>query len=386
MDLLDLLLPLVEFKYVIALGTVLGLLFAMAATLLTRSDYTGKAVIMPPQQGQSSASLISQLGGLASLSGVNTGALHDPNDLYIALLQSETVLDAVINRLGLETYYRISSPYYARLTLWSRSKFMSERGGLISIAVKDHDPREAALIANTYVEELHNLNDSLAITEASRRAAFFGRELAQQRDRLEQAEAALQGAEQSTGAIAPSSQTSLVIQRISELQAQISAREVQLDSLRLSSTEQNPDVIHLNSELAVLRSQLRALESGGKGHIPGDVLLTSQSVPSAQLTYNRKFRDVSYQNYLVDLIERQYEAAKLDEAKAAPLIQLVDRARPPERKSGPSRVLWTLVGGFLAFIVSCLTIIGRFLYYCIRSDRQLSTRLEPFRRALRAGF
>lgn len=385
-DLLDLLLPLVQHKYVILLGTFLGLFFAMMAALLTRSEFTGKAVIMPPQQGQSSAGLISQLGGLATLPGVGVGALHDPNDLYIALLQSESVSEAVINHLGLQSYYHVPNMYYARLILWGSSKFMSERGGLISISVKDHDPRKAALIANTYVEELHNLNSTLAITEASRRAAFFSGELAQQRDRLEQAEGALQQTEQSTGAIAPSSQTSLVIQRIAELEAQISSREVQLESLRLSSTDQNPDVVHLHSDLAVLRSQLRALESGSKDHVPGDVLLTSQSVPNAQLIYNRKFRDVTYQSYLVDLIERQYEAAKLDEAKAAPVIQSVDPARPPERKSGPPRMLWTLVGGALAFVISCLTVLGNFLFRSVKTDERLSSRLEPFRRALRAGF
>jgi tyrosine-protein kinase Etk/Wzc len=384
-NLLDLLLPLVDHKYVILLATFLGLLFAMLATLLTPAEYTGKAVIMPPQQGQSSAGLISQLGPLASLSGFGGAALHDPNDLYLALLQSEAVEDFVIDRLNLQSYYHLPS-YYARLLLSAKSKFSSERGGLISISVRDRDPKKAATIANAYVGALHSLNDTLIITEASRRADFFARELARQRSRLEDAETALQETEQATGIIAPSNQASLIIQRIAGLQSEISSLEVQLDSLRLSSTDRNPDVVHLNSQLAILRSQLRALESGGKDHVPGDVLLTSQSVPNAQLTYNRKFRDVSYQTYLVDLIERQYEAAKLDEAKAAPVIQLVDPARPPEKKSSPARTLWTLVGGALSFVVSCLVIVGAYLWECVRRDRMLVSRLEPFRRALRAGF
>ena len=230
------------------------------------------------------------------------------------------------------------------------SKFLSMRGGLLSISVKDRDPRQAAKIANAYVDQLHNMNDNLAVTEASRRALFFGHELALQKARLEDAEAAFQQTEQSTGAIAPGNQTSLVIQQIAELQGQISAREVQLQSLRLSSTDQNPDVIHLNSELAVLRAQLKALESGRKDHQPGDVMLTSQSVPAAQLNYSRKLREVSYETYLVDLIARQYEAAKLDEAKAAPVIQLVDPAHRPEWKTGPSRKLWAWWAAASAFL------------------------------------
>jgi uncharacterized protein involved in exopolysaccharide biosynthesis len=260
------------------------------------------------------------------------------------------------------------------------------RGGLLSISVKDRDPRQAARIANAYVDQLHKMNDKLAITEASRRALFFGNELALQRQRLADAEAAFQQTEQTTGAIAPGSQTSLVIGRIADLQGQISTREVQLRSLRLSSTDQNPDVIHLNSELAVLRSQLKALESGGKDRQPGDIMLTSQSVPAAQLNFSRKSRDVSYQTYLVDLIARQYEAAKLDEAKAAPVVQLVDAAHAAEWKTSPSRLLWTVAGGCLGFFVSCLVVIGHYLYNCVLDDEQLSKRMVPFRRAWHSGF
>jgi tyrosine-protein kinase Etk/Wzc len=385
LDVLDLALPLVRHKYVISLATAFGLLMAMAVALLTRNVYTATAVIMPPQQSQSSAGLLSQLGG--SLSGLGGAVgLKDPNDLYIDLLQSETVQFGVIRQLDLQKEYRTPTPAYARLVLGGNSKFVSMRGGLLNISVKDLDPRQAAKIANAYVDQLHQMNDNLAITEASRRAAFFGNELSLQKARLADAEEAFQQTQQKTGAIAPGNQTSLVIQQIAELQAQIHSREVQLQSLRLSSTEQNPDVILLNSEMAVLRSQLRALEGGATEHQPGDVQLTSQSVPGAQLNYSRKLREVSYETYLVDLIARQYEAAKLDEAKAAPIIQLVDPAHVPEWKTSPSRTLWTVVGGCLGFFVSCLVIVGHHLYYCILEDEQLSRRLDPFRRAWRSGL
>jgi tyrosine-protein kinase Etk/Wzc len=386
LDVLTLLLPLVRFKYAIVIGTVFGFLCAMTIALLTKSEYTGVAVIMPPQQGQSSAALIGQLGGLASISGLGGGALHDPNDLYIALLQSESVTEGVIHRLGLEGYYHTPNLFYAKLVLWGSSKFSSEHGGLIRISVKDRSPAKAALIANTYAEELKDFTDTLTVTEASRRAAFFFRELDQQKRRLEESEAALQQTQQATGAIAPASQTNLIIQQVSDLEAQIRAREVQLNAMRLSSTDQNPDVVQATRDLAMLRTQLHTLESGGKNHVPGDVLISSQTVPGAQLTYNRRLRDVTYQNYLVDLIQRQYEAARLDEAKAAPVIQLVDSARTPIKKSGPARTLWTLVGAGLAFVISCLTVEGLFLLQCVRKDEELMSRLLPFERALRAGL
>ena len=101
-DLLDLLLVMAERKFTIILATIIGLFLGMVLVLLMHPTFTAKAVIMPPQQGQSSAALVTQLSSLASLTGLgNAGSLRDPNDLYLAIVQSNTVADAVIKRLGL---------------------------------------------------------------------------------------------------------------------------------------------------------------------------------------------------------------------------------------------------------------------------------------------
>ena len=215
---------------------------------------------------------------------------------------------------------------------------------MISITVKDEDPHRAAQIANAYVDELHDINSRLIIGEASVRRNFFSQQLALEKDRLTDAEIALQQTEETTGAISPTGQTGVVISQVASLQAQIIGREVQLDALRTSSTDQNPDVIRLNNEIAGLREQVRALESVQKGRKPGDISLTSRSLPEDQVAFLRKQRDVQYHTLIFDLIARQFEAARLDEAKASPLIQVLDPAEPPERKSGPFRALWMLVG------------------------------------------
>ena len=362
-DLLDLLLVIAERKLFIILSTVIGLFLAMVLVLLVHPVFTAKAVIMPPQQGQSSAALVSQLGSFAALTGFgNSGALKDPNDLYLAVLASNTVGDALIKRFGLEAEYHTKKLSQTRATLAKNSKFVSERGGLISITVTDRDPHRAAALANAYVDELHNINSRLIIGEASLRRNFFSQQLALEKDRLTDAELALQQTEESTGAISPTGQTSVVISQVAGIQAQIISREVQLDALRTSSTDQNPDVIKLNSEIEGLRAQMRALESVQKGRNPGDISLTSRSLPQDQVAFLRKQRDVQYHTLIFDLIARQFEAARLDEAKASPLIQMLDPAQPLDRKSGPFPALWTLIGGVLGFIFACSRVIGSYVY------------------------
>jgi tyrosine-protein kinase Etk/Wzc len=382
-DLLDLLLVVVQRKKRILLATLIGFLLAFGLASLVHPTFTAKVAIMPPQQGQSSAALISQLGSLASLTGLGSGGMKDPNDLYLAILQSNRIADALIKRLDLMKVYHAKTVSQARGALAGSTKFMSDKGGLITITVKDGDPHRAAQIANAYVDELHAINNHLMIGEASVRRAFFTQQLSLEKDRLTDAEIALKETEESTGAVSPSGQTGIAIGQVAGLQAQIISREVQLDAMRNSATDQNPDVIRLNNELQSLRAQLRQMESAKKGRNPGDILLTPSVLPADQLEYLRKQRDVQYHTLIFDLIARQFEAARLDEAKAAPMIQVLDPAEPPDRKSGPFRSLWALIGGILGFLYGCVRAVGSYVYGRVVADDVYAERLGQFRRALR---
>lgn len=385
-DLFDLLIVLAERKRSIFLTTILGVLIAGIVVMFVHPTFTSKALIMPPQQGQSGAALVSQLGGLAAVTGLGGNLQQrDPNDLFLGLLQSVTLEDSLIKRFNLQKVYKTAKMSAARAILEGNSKFVVEKGGLISISVKDEDPNRAAEIANAYVDELHKMNSRIAIGDAALRRKFFAEQLSEEKDRLADAEVSLKKTEEETGTIAPASQTSVVISQVAQLQAQIIGREVQLETLRTSSTEQNPDVIRANSELESLRDKLHALQNARQGHELGDITLSPRGVPQAQLEYIRKQRDVSYHTLLFDLIARQFEGARLDEAKAAPLIQLVDPAMPPDRKSAPYRALWVLVGCFLGFFIGVGRVIGGYVFDRVNADEVHSKRLLTLRRALRLG-
>jgi uncharacterized protein involved in exopolysaccharide biosynthesis len=370
-------------KSTIILTSVIGMLITTGLVLLMHPVFTAKALVLPPQQGQSSSGLLSQLGSFAALAGLGSaGSAKDPNDLYMGVLQSNTVADGLIKRLGLMSAYHTQKLSDARRILGANTKLMSEKGGMISITVKDGDPRRAAQIANAYVDELHDINSRLIIGEAGVRRNFFSQQLALEKDRLTDAEIALQQTEEKTGAISPTGQTGVVISQVAGLQGQIISREVQLDALRASSTDQNPDVIRLNTEIAGLRQQLSSLESLQKGRKPGDISLTSRSLPEDQIAFLRKQRDVQYHTLIFDLIARQFEAARMDEAKASPLIQILDPAEPPDRKSGPFRALWTLVGGMLGFFYGCIRVISSYIYARVLADPLSAHKLAQIRRAL----
>src|SRR5277367_3459214 len=183
-DLFDLLIVLAERKGSIFLTTILGVLIAGIVVMFVHPSFTSKALIMPPQQGQSGAALVSQLGGLAAVTGLG-GSMQqrDPNDLFLGLFQSVTLEDALIKRFNLQKVYKAAKMSTARAILEGNSKFVVEKGGLISISVKDEDPNRAAEIANAYVDELHKMNSRIAIGDAALRRMFFAEQLNEEKNR-----------------------------------------------------------------------------------------------------------------------------------------------------------------------------------------------------------
>ena len=109
--------------------------------------------------------------------------------------------------------------------------------------------------------------------------------------------------------------------------------------------------------MGVLHAELDKLERGN--HIPGTPEVPAGQLPEAGLQYLRKYRDFKYQETLFEILAKQYEAARLDEAKSAPMVQVIDRAVPPEKKSWPPRAVLTLTAAGLAACIASLWILLR---------------------------
>src|SRR5271167_1188127 len=168
-DVIEVLLVLARQKKPILLFTLGVAVVATIVVLILPKTYTANATILPPQQKQSALnSMIGQIGAIAGLGSSDLG-LKNPADLFVAMLSSRTIEDNLINRFDLRKIYRAKTYQDARKKLDNRSEILATKEGLISVSVTDNYPKRAAAIANAYVEELYNLNQNLAITEASQR-------------------------------------------------------------------------------------------------------------------------------------------------------------------------------------------------------------------------
>jgi tyrosine-protein kinase Etk/Wzc len=384
-SLLDLLIILAKRKAIILCITVIFAILAIIISFNLPKRYTATVTLLPPQQNSSvSSGLASQLGslgGMAALAGAGLG-LKNPNDMYVALFKSRTVEVAMAERFGLMQEYHSKYLYDAAKTFESHAQVVADpKDGLINISVYDSDPRRAAALANGYVEEFRNLSQHLATTEAGQRRLFFEQQLEQAKDNLANAEEALKKTQQATGLLEPEGQARALIDAAASIRAQIAAKEVEIDSMRTYETGENSQMVQAQQELQSLRTQLAKL--GGSSEGPDvDLMLPKGRVPEADLEYLRKVRDVKYYETMFDILARQFEMAKLDEAKQGALVQVVDAAVPPDKRSFPRRTLIVIVATLVGFVVGLVAALSLAAIQRIRKIPEVSGKLRILRDSL----
>jgi uncharacterized protein involved in exopolysaccharide biosynthesis len=338
---LNLLVLLAERRLFLAGCLLLSFLAGLALCLLLPPFYVATTRFYPPQQSSSSASsMLAQLGGIGALAGLSgAGGVKSPMDLYVGLLQTDTVENAMVMRFGLMRQYHAHRLSAARVMLEEHTKIdAKEKDGLVRLSVQDRSPARAAELANGYVEQLRKMSGSLAVSEASQRRLFLEQQLEQSKDKLAAAEEALRATENKTGVIQVDAQARSLIESAASLRGQIAAKQVQVESMRTYAGEGNADLLEVEQELIGLRAQLVKLNSQDSGSSSG-LNQEKGQITGSGLEYVRRLREVKYQETMFEILARQYEAAKLDEAREGALIQVVDPAVAPDHRSGPKRLL-----------------------------------------------
>jgi uncharacterized protein involved in exopolysaccharide biosynthesis len=247
--------------------------------------------------------------------------------------------DRIVDHFKLMDVYGVKFRVDARKELASNVHIgLGKKDGLISVQVDDKSPQRAADVANQYVEELRRLTASLAVTEAQQRRVFFERQLQASRDRLVQAQQALQSSGFNPGAL--KAEPKAAAEAYARLKAEATSAEVRLQMLRGSLADGTPEVQQQQAELAALRGQLaRSERASGSTDGPD---------------YVSKYREFKYQESLFELYARQFELARVDESREGALIQVLDVATPPERKSRPRRGVIAISAMLAAFSASAI--------------------------------
>jgi uncharacterized protein involved in exopolysaccharide biosynthesis len=365
LDLLDVLQMVADhLRLLIIAPLVIGLIVLGGSYAITPT-YTAMTTLLPPLQQQSSAAAMMQaLGALGSVAA--SGGLKSQSDQYVSYISSRSVADALVERFDLVKRYGVEMRHDARKELAEETKISSGKDGLIRIEFDDHDPKFAADVANAYVEELAKLMGRLSLTEAQQRRAFYETQLVKVKDNFARAEVALRSTGVSSDALKASPQSA--ISSVASLMAEVTAKEIRLTAMRDYLTENAPDFKKAQAELSALKTQLDRAQKDGQPTAGGG-------------DYVAKYRDYKYNETLFELLSKQYEIAKIDESREIAVVQVIDLALPPERKTKPKKALLAIGASLGTAVVLFLYLLLRLIFSNAVTDAESVRRMEGIRRS-----
>ena len=370
-DLLDLVHTMADNLRLLIVGPLIAGLAMLGYAFTITPTFTANTTFLPPQQQQSAAaSMLASLGGLAGLAGGAAG-IKNPNDQYIAFMKSRAIQDSLIERFDLKERFEVKTPTDARQALDSVANITVGKDGIIQVEVDADAPQFAAELANAYVQELQSLLAKLAVTEAQQRRVFFEKQLQQSRDNLAKAEAALQASGVNASALMSQPQAAVTV--VAQLQAQITAQEIKLASMRGYLTDTAPEFRQAMTELNALRVQLRQAEAG-------------QAPTQGDADYVARFRDFKYHEALFELFAKQYEIARVDESREGAVIQVLDVAVPPDDKSKPKKALMAVIATLAAGFALLLFVFVRQALRSSGQNPESAAKVQAIAQALRRNL
>jgi tyrosine-protein kinase Etk/Wzc len=356
-NLLELLQVLVKRKMLIVKICSVAIVASVIYSLALPNIYSATAKVLPPQKdGGGLSALLGQAGGLAGLAGLAGGGLGGGSELYLGILKSRSVGDAVIQRLDLTKVYKATTLESARKRLEGVVKVQAAKDGIISITAEDADPKRSALLANTFVDELGKTTVRLNLTKAGTERVFLEKRLELVKKDLKAAEDALKLFAQSNKIVHVDSQARASIEGIARLKAELATKEVQLAVVSSNQTEQSPEVMAIHTGIKRLRGELSSLIGSKDGQ---DGIPSLGNVPGVGLEYLRKMRELKTQEAIFEQLTKQYEIAKINEAKDTSSFQVLDEAVVPVNRTKPKRTLIVIFSTVAAFVVSVFIVFAQ---------------------------
>jgi uncharacterized protein involved in exopolysaccharide biosynthesis len=307
----------------------------------------------PPGMGAMASQFSGNLGGLAgSLFGTKS-----PSDLWVAILKSRTVQDAIVARFNLTQLFGVETTEEARILLNQKVKILKSKEDIISITVEDENPKQTVEIANAYVEELDRVNKNIMMSAGGRMRVFVEKRLAEQKTELSKIEEEVRRFQEQNGAVKLDDQSKAIIDAFGTVKGQLMAKEVELQTFLSYATPNNPHAQILQAQIEELKQRLAELEEGGKGR-PKSIFIPTAKIPDLALKYARLLRDAKVQETVYGLLNQQYEMSRIQEAKDSPTVQILDAPKVPEKKVKPKRKYIVLSSTFGAMVGGiCLSFV-----------------------------
>ncbi len=344
--------------------------------------YKATATIMPPVEQTSGLNGLSSIMNRLPVGNIGMGSIlgfSEQTSRFIAMLQSRTIMESVINEFDLEKRYKKENIEETIEKLRDHVSVKVEEEGTITVSVeagtpyfssekKDNEARYLARdMTNYFIKELDRINKKLKTSQAHNKRVFIEKRYKQNLEDLKSAEDSLKQFQQQYGVISLPEQIQATISAASELKAQIITKEVELEALKESLGSSHSETRQVKSTLNALKKKYNELKKGSselniqKITKDQELFLTLQHLPELGLRYVRLYREVKLQETLQEFLLPVYEEAKIEEVRDTPTVQVLDQAVKPERKDKPHRALMVIIFGFLSlflFVIAAYIVVN----------------------------
>ena len=375
----DLIIVLVKYRKLIFLNVLIVTIAAIVISLLIPNKYTATASFISPKK---KSGLFGDISGfsntikdLSRTLGGRLGTVSDEAYNYLVILQSRTASEKVIKKFNLREVYEIDEdkPYEDVIKALSNYvDFNIEDEGNVVISVTDKIPERAAKIANYYVEILNEISTELNVTESRNNREFIEKRFIQAQDDILAIEDSLEIFSKKYNVLAIEEQVKAAIEVAAKAKAELEMAKLEREILIRNYGENNPLVIQANLKVNELENQLATLKFGEDKNLRSslNIFVPFEKVPETGVLYLRMMRNYEIQSKILEFIYPIYEQAKIEEQKDIPVVLVVDKAIPPEKKSSPKRS-FIVVGAFLiSFFFSLVYVLVKESYYTLQTDQE----------------
>jgi uncharacterized protein involved in exopolysaccharide biosynthesis len=358
---------LVRRKKLIGLIVAVAFVCSVIISLILPKKYDVTVSLMPPNSSNNAMSAAASLmsGAAGALLGSSAGSLGlnatSPTDIWMGVLKSNAVRDAIIERFDLKKKFGMPAIEDARLILDNMVKIDKSKEEIVSITVEGRDPVETARIAKAFIEELDRVTKNLSMSEGRKTRVFVEKRLSETKAELARLEEAFKRFQKENGAVKIDEQSKAIVEAIGAVKGQLMAKEVELQTVLSYATPANPQVQLLKTEVEELKVKLRELEEGQDGSRNNGIFIPTKRFPDISLQYVRLVRDIKVQQTLFELLTQQYEMASIQEAKDTSTAQVLDDAKVPEKKAKPKRAMIVAISTFTSLLLAVF--VAFFLQY-----------------------
>jgi uncharacterized protein involved in exopolysaccharide biosynthesis len=361
-----------RFLFRASLGACLA--SALIAALIP-SRYHAITRLMPPDsQSMSGLGILAALSGgsMSGKSGLSglTGLAGDlmgvksSGALFVGIIRSESVQDRLVGQFNLRKgRFGLSKLEDARLYLAEHTDVSEDRkSGIISIGVTDRNPQRSAEMARAYVDELDRLVAQVSTSSARRERIFLEERLKTVKAELDSTAKNFSDFASKNTAIDIPAQGKAMVEAAATLQGRLIAAQAELSGLEQIYTSNN---VRVRAAAARVNELQKKLNEVGGGDSQGNTKEADSLYPSIRklpvlgVTYADLYLQTKIQATVFELLTQQYELAKVQEAKEIPSVKVLDVAVVPTKKSGPPRLLISLLGAMLGFAAASIWVFAK---------------------------